>query len=75
VKRTYSRHGAGDHQNHELTYWCEKLSVPREQLRKAVIEKGTMRKAVESHRSILVMRRKGPLRLKIVKGRLPYHRD
>ena len=36
-------------QDHELTYWSEKLGVSREQLRKAVAKVGPMRKAVEQH--------------------------
>jgi hypothetical protein len=36
-----------DDQDHELTYWSEKLGVSRDQLREAVAKVGSMRKAVE----------------------------
>jgi hypothetical protein len=74
VKRTYSRHGVRDEHNHELTYWSEKLGLPIDQLRKAVIKEGSMKKAVESRRLIASLRRKGPLRLKVLNGRRTYYR-
>jgi len=36
-------------QDHELTYWSEKLGVSRDQLREAVAKVGPLRKAVEQH--------------------------
>jgi Protein of unknown function (DUF3606) len=36
-----------DDQDHELTYWSEKLGVSRDRLREAVAKVGSMRKAVE----------------------------
>jgi hypothetical protein len=36
-----------DDQDHELTYWSEKLGIPRDRLRDAVVKAGSMRKAVE----------------------------
>ena len=36
-------------QEHELSYWSEKLGVSRAQLREAVEKVGPMRKAVEQH--------------------------
>ena len=48
MKRTSKpRHQAMDDQDHELTYWSEKLGVPRDRLREAVAKVGSMRKAVE----------------------------
>jgi hypothetical protein len=94
-----------DDQDHELTYWSEKLGVPRDRLREAVVKVGSMRKAVEQQQrwrrlglrkrqsdergppdfSILRAaadelgitspkaanrpRRKGPIRVKVLKGR------
>ncbi len=75
MKRTYSRHGLRGEQNHELTYWSEKLGLPVDQLRKAVIEEGSMRKAVESQRLFATLRRKGPLRVKVLNGKRTYYRD
>jgi hypothetical protein len=61
-------------QNHELTYWSEKLGLPIDELRKAVIQQGSMRKAVESRRLIASLRRKGRLRLKVSNGRRMHYR-
>ena len=36
-------------QDHELTYWSEKLGVSRDRLRETVAKVGPMRKAVEQH--------------------------
>jgi flagellar biosynthesis chaperone FliJ len=36
-----------DDQDHELTYWSEKLGISRDRLREAVAKVGSMRKAVE----------------------------
>jgi hypothetical protein len=36
-------------QDHELTYWSEKLGVSRDQLREAVAKVGPMRRAIEQH--------------------------
>jgi hypothetical protein len=36
-------------QDHELSYWSEKLGVSRDRLREAVAKVGPMRKAVEQH--------------------------
>jgi hypothetical protein len=48
MKRTIkTRHQLMDDQDHELTYWSEKLGVPRDRLREAVAKVGSMRKAVE----------------------------
>jgi hypothetical protein len=44
-----------DDQDHELTYWSEKLGVPRDRLREAAAKVGSMRKAVEQQQ-----RRRGP---------------
>ena len=42
-----------DDQDHELTYWSEKLGIRRERLRDAVAKAGSMRKAVEMERRAL----------------------
>ena len=48
MKRTIkSRHQPIDDQDHELTYWSEKLGVSRDRLRETVAKVGSMRKAVE----------------------------
>jgi hypothetical protein len=47
MKRTKPRNQPIDDQDHELTYWSEKLGVPRDRLREAVAKAGSMRKAVE----------------------------
>ena len=39
-----------DDQDHELTYWSEKLGIPRDRLREAVAKVGSMRNAVEQQR-------------------------
>lgn len=36
-----------DDQDHELTYWSEKLGIPRDELGASVVREGTMRRAVE----------------------------
>jgi hypothetical protein len=36
-------------QDHELSYWSEKLGVSRDRLREVVAKVGPMRKAVEQH--------------------------
>lgn len=36
-------------QDHELTYWSDKLGVSRDKLREAVAKVGPMRRAVENH--------------------------
>jgi len=36
-------------QDHELTYWSEKLGVSRDRLREAVAKVGPRRQAVEQH--------------------------
>lgn len=36
-------------QDHELSYWSEKLGVSRDRLREAVAKVGPMSKAVEQH--------------------------
>ena len=51
AKRTIkARRQPMDDQDHELTYWSEKLGVPRDRLREAVAKVGSMRKAVEQQR-------------------------
>lgn len=51
MKRTIkARRQPMDDQDHELTYWSEKLGVPRDRLREAVAKVGSMRKAVEQQR-------------------------
>jgi hypothetical protein len=48
MKRTGKRYDQRtDDQDHELTYWSEKLGVSRDWLREAVVKAGSMRKAVE----------------------------
>jgi hypothetical protein len=49
-----------DDQDHELTYWSEKLGIRRERLRDAVAKAGSMRKAVEMERRALGQMREGP---------------
>lgn len=47
MKQTRKRRLArNDDQDHELTYWSEKLGVSRDRLREPVVEVGSMRKAV-----------------------------
>lgn len=36
-------------QDHELTYWSDKLGVSRDKLRETVAKVGPMRRAVENH--------------------------
>jgi hypothetical protein len=70
-KRSPSSRSPHDDQDHELTYWSQKIGVPREELRVAILEEGTMQGAVRKMRArqsapkeAEATRRKGPMRVR-----------
>jgi hypothetical protein len=52
MKPTYHRHDDFDDHDYELTYWSEKLGIPRDKLRAVVVKEGSMRRAVEKARRL-----------------------